>query len=252
MENPVGALRASVDRLHALAGGLDDAQLVSPSYCDDWSIAQVLSHLGSGAVISLRSLQDVKAGTATPDDFNQSVWDEWNAKSPRAQADDALAADEALTQALEAVDEAERARLTFSLGPMSLGFNDMFGLRLNEHVFHTWDIAVMFDDAAGLPGDATALVVDNLSLMARFSSRPDGQDRTIAIRTTDPGREVALRLSADGVELGPGEPGQAPALELPAEALSRLVYGRLDPDHTPAFTGDAALLDTLRAVFPGP
>jgi uncharacterized protein (TIGR03083 family) len=252
MENPLGALRASVDRLHALAAGLDDTQIVSQSYCDDWSIAQVLSHLGSGAVISSRGLQDVMAGTATPDDFNQSVWDEWNAKSARAQADDALAADEALTQALEAVDEAERARLTFSLGPMSLGFNDMFGLRLNEHVFHSWDIAVMFDDAAGLPTDATMLVVDNLSLIARFSGRPNGQDRTIAIRTTDPGRDVALRLSADGVELGPGEPGQAPELELPAEALSRLVYGRLDPDHTPAFTGDAALLDTLRAVFPGP
>jgi uncharacterized protein (TIGR03083 family) len=252
MENPVGALRASVDRLHALAGGLDDTQLASQSYCDDWSIAQVLSHLGSGAVISRRSLQDVVAGTATPEDFNQSVWDEWNAKSPRAQADDALAADEALTQALEAVDEAERARLTFSLGPMSLGFNDMFSLRLNEHVFHTWDIAVMFDDAARLPGDATPLVVDNLSLMARFGGRPDGQDRTIAVRTTDPRRDVALRLSADGVELGPGEPGRAPDLELPAEALCRLVYGRLDPDHTPAFTGDADLLDTLRAIFPGP
>jgi uncharacterized protein (TIGR03083 family) len=252
MENPLGALRASVDRLHALAAGLDDTQIVSQSYCDDWSIAQVLSHLGSGAVISSRGLQDVMAGTATPDDFNQSVWDEWNAKSARAQADDALAADEALTQALEAVDEAERARLTFSLGPMSLGFNDMFGLRLNEHVFHSWDIAVMFDDAAGLPGDATMLVVDNLSLIARFSGRPDGQDRTIAIRTTDPGRDMALRLSADGVELGAGEPGEAPELELPAEALSRLAYGRLDPDHTPAFTGDAALLDTLRAVFPGP
>jgi uncharacterized protein (TIGR03083 family) len=252
MENPLGALRASVDRLHALAGGLDDTQIASQSYCDDWSIAQVLSHLGSGAVISRRALQDVMAGTATPDDFNQSVWDEWNAKSPRAQADDALAADEALTQALEAVDEAERARLTFSLGPMSLGFNDMFGLRLNEHVFHTWDIAVMFDDAAGLPGDATALVVDNLSLIARFSGRPDGQDRTIAVRTTDPGRDVTLRLSADGVELGSGEPGRPTDLELPAEAFCRLLYGRLDPDHTPTFTGDAALLDTLRAIFPGP
>jgi uncharacterized protein (TIGR03083 family) len=252
MENLLGALRASVDRLHALASGLDDTQIVAPSYCDDWSIAQVLSHLGSGAVISLRGLQDVMAGTATPDDFNQSVWDEWNAKSPRAQADDALAADEALMQALEAVDEAERARMTFSLGPMSLGFNDMFGLRLNEHVFHTWDIAVMFDAAARLPGDATGLVVDNLSLMARFSGRPDGQDRTISIRTTDPGRDIALVLSADGLELGPGEPGQVPELELPAEALSRLVYGRLDAEHTPVFTGDAALLDTLRAAFPGP
>jgi uncharacterized protein (TIGR03083 family) len=252
MENPVGALRASVDRLHALAGGLDDAQLVSQSYCDDWSIAQVLSHLGSGAVISSRSLQDVRAGTATPDDFNQSVWDEWNAKSPRAQADDALVADEALTQALESVDETERAGLTFSLGPMSLGFNDMFGLRLNEHLFHTWDIAVMFDDTARLPEDAAGLVVDNLALIARFSGRPDGQDRTIAVHTTDPERAIALQLSADGVEVGPGESGQSSDLELPAEALGRLVYGRLDPDHTPGFAGDASLLDTLRVVFPGP
>ena len=244
--------RASVDRLHALVGGLDDAQLVSRSYCDDWSIAQVLSHLGSGAVISLRGLQDVRAGTATPDDFNQSVWDEWNAKSPRAQADDALAADEELTRALEAIDETERAGLTFSLGPMNLGFNDMFGLRLNEHVFHTWDIAVVLDGSARLPEEAAALVVDNLSLMARFSGRPDGQDRTIAIRTTDPERAIALRLSPDGVEVGPGEPGQSPDLQLPAEALSRLVYGRLDSGHTPVFTGDAALVETLRGVFPGP
>jgi uncharacterized protein (TIGR03083 family) len=252
MENPLGALRASVDRLHALAGGLDDTQLVSPSYCDDWSIAQVLSHLGSGAVIARRGLQDARAGTPTPDDFNQSVWDEWNAKSPRDQADDALAADAALREAYEAVPEAERGSLTFSLGPVNLGFDEMAGMRLNEHAFHTWDIAVALDDDAVVPEDAAAVVVDNLALMARFSGRPDGQERTIAVHTTDPERDIALRLSPDGVEVTAGDPGQAPDLELPAEALSRLVYGRLDPDHTPAFSGDAALLDTLRAVFPGP
>ena len=252
MENPVGALRASVDRLHALAGGLDDTQLVSPSYCDDWSIAQVLSHLGSGAVIARRGLQDALAGTPTPDDFNPSVWDEWNAKSPRAQADEALVADAALIEAYEEVPEAERENVTFSLGPVSLGFDGMVGMRLNEHAFHTWDIAVALDDAAVVPEDAAAVVVDNLSLMARFSGRPDGQDRTIAVHTTDPERDIALRLSSDGVEVTAGDPGQAPDLELPAEALSRLVYGRLDAEHTPAVTGDAELLNSLRAVFPGP
>jgi hypothetical protein len=58
-------------------------------------------------------------------------------------------------------------------------------------------------------------------------------------------------MTPDGVLVGPAEPGQSPDLVLPAEALSRLVYGRLDPDHTPEFTGDAAVLETLRAVFPG-
>jgi uncharacterized protein (TIGR03083 family) len=252
MDTPVGALRASVGRLHGLASGLDDAQLVSPSYCDNWTIAQVLSHLGSGAVIARRGLQDARAGTPTPDDFNQSVWDEWNAKTPRAQADEALVADAALVEAYEAVPEADRGSLTFSLGPVSLGFDDMAGMRLNEHAFHTWDIAVALDDDAVVPEDAAAVVVDNLALIARFSGRPDGQERTIAVHTTDPERDIALRISPDGVELTAGDPGQAPDLELPAEALSRLVYGRLDAEHTPAVTGDPELLTSLRAIFPGP
>jgi uncharacterized protein (TIGR03083 family) len=252
MDTPLGALRASVDRLHELASGLDDAQLVSPSYCEQWSIAQVLSHLGSGAVIALRGLQDVRAGTSTPEGYNPSVWDEWNAKTPRAQADDALVADEALMEALEGVDDSERERLTFPMGPLTLGFDQLVGLRLNEHAFHTWDIAVALDGSAGLPEDATALVVDNLSLIARFTGRPDGEERTIAVHTTGPGRDIALRLSTDGVAVEAGASGQRPDLELPAEAFCRLVYGRLDPDHTPPSSGDAALLDSLRAVFPGP
>jgi uncharacterized protein (TIGR03083 family) len=252
MDTPVGALRASVGRLHDLASGLDDARIVSPSYCDDWSIAQVLSHLGSGAVISLRGLQDVRAGTTTPEGFNPSVWDEWNAKTPRAQADEALEADEALMEAYEGVDDSDRERLTFPMGPLSLGFDELVGLRLNEHTFHSWDIAVMLDGSVGLPEDATALVIDNLSLIARFTGRPNGEERTIAIHTTGPRRDIALRLSTDGVAVGAGEPGQQPDLELPAEAFCRLVYGRLDPDHTPPFRGDAALLNGLRAVFPGP
>jgi uncharacterized protein (TIGR03083 family) len=252
MDNPLGALRNSVGHLHELCQNLDDGQLERQSYDSEWSIAQVLSHLGSGAVILRRRLQDIRVGSATPDDFAPSVWDDWNAKGPRAQAHDALVADEAVLEALEDVSEADRAELVFAVGPLSLGFNEFAGLRLNEHAFHTWDIEVVFDDAARLPQDATALVVDNLALIARFSGRPDGRERPVAIRTSDPERDITLSLSADSVELTPGEGGQLPDLELPAEAFCRLVYGRLDPDHTPPFTGDAALLDALRAVFPGP
>ncbi len=238
MDLPLSALRASVDRLHVLAARLDDAQLSLQSYCDEWSVAQVLSHLGSGAVIARRGLQDVRTGTTAPEGFNASVWDEWNAKTPRAQADDALVADAALVDAFDSVGESDRARLNFPMGPLSLRFDEVVGLRLNEHTFHTWDIAVSLDDTARLPEDAVALVVDNLTLNARFSGRPDGEERTVAIRTTDPGRDFALRISADGVELTAGEPGQQPTLELPAEGFCRLVYGRLDPNHTPGFTGD--------------
>jgi hypothetical protein len=60
------------------------------------------------------------------------------------------------------------------------------------------------------------------------------------------------RLSADGVELVAGEGGPDPDLVLPAEAFCRLVYGRLDPEHTPAFSADAGVLDTLRGSSPAP
>jgi uncharacterized protein (TIGR03083 family) len=252
MDNPLGALRASVDRLHGLCHGLDDSQLETQSYSSDWSIADVLSHLGSGAVITRRRLEDTLAGRDTPDDFSPSVWDEWNAKTPRAKADDALATDAALLQAIEAVGEPERARARFSMGPLSLDFDGFVAMRLNEHAFHTWDIEVVLDDDARLPDGAVAVVVDNLELITRFTGRPPGDDRTVAIHTTGPERDFALQLTPDAVVLAAGAAGQQPDLELPAEALCRLVYGRLDPGHTPAFTGDAALLSELRAVFPGP
>jgi len=252
MDSPLGPLRHSVGRLHQLCRGLDDAQLRAPSYCAEWSIADVLSHLGSGAVIQRGRLRDTLAGAETPDDVAPAVWDEWNAKSPRDKADSALVADEALLEALEAVGPAERARLVVALGPLRIGFEEFAAMRLNEHACHTWDIEVTFDDGAHLPPDVAAVVVDNLGLIVRYTARPTGEGRDVVVRTTDPGRTFAVRLSADGAELHAEDPGRAPDLVLAAEAFCRLVYGRLDPGHTPTVTGDAADLEVLRAVFPGP
>jgi hypothetical protein len=41
-------------------------------------------------------------------------------------------------------------------------------------------------------------------------------------------------------------------VELAAEAFARLVYGRLDAAHTPPLAGDPAVIDRLRATYPGP
>ena len=45
------ALRASHDRLAGIAGSLDSDDLRKRSCATEWSIADVLSHLGSGAEI---------------------------------------------------------------------------------------------------------------------------------------------------------------------------------------------------------
>lgn len=251
MDNPLPVLTASVGRLHELIGAFDVEQLEAPSYDPGWTIADVLSHLGSGAVLMARRLEAARAGQQLPDDVAQPVWDEWDAKSPRAKADDALAEDQRLEKTFASVSEAERARIEFPFGPLSVSFDTAAGLRLNEHALHTWDIEVMSDPTAHLPSDAAAVVVDNLGLIGRFAAKPTGDEREIRIRTSDPVRHFTVRLTPDSAEMLDGDGGIAPDLELPAEAFCRLVYGRLDPDHSPPVRANGEVLNTLRRVFPG-
>ena len=247
-------LRASVERLAETVGGLTVDDLRRSAYPTEWTIADVLSHLGSGAVIMRRRLEDTLADRPFDDGFMTATWDTWNAKSPEDQAADVLVTDRAMLDALVAVGPDERAGYTQPFGPMTIGFADLVQLRLNEHTLHSWDIAVTFDPAAPLPADTTGLVVDALERIAGFAGKPGAEARTLRVRTTDPARDFTLELGSDRVKLTavPDDAaGQGAAdLELPAEAFIRLVYGRLDPDHTPSGVASPHL-DELRRTFPG-
>lgn len=247
------ALRTSVDRLRDQADRFDDHELTQPAFPSEWSVADVLSHLGSGAVITARRLQDAIDGSQTPDGFAPSVWAEWNSKAPAQQRRDALTADVQLMGALDAVSDEDRARVTFSMGQMSFNFAEYVAMRLNEHAFHTWDIEVVHDPSATLPSPVAGAVVDHLELVARFTARPTSEQGTIRIATTDPARSFVIELRPEAVAFVPVEAHDGTVdLELPAEAFARLVYGRLDAAHTPATVRDDSLLDALRRVFPGP
>ena len=245
-------LRASVARLRDIVESLDDAQLEQQAYPTEWRIADVLSHVGSGAVIMSRRVEDGLAGRSMPEEFAASVWEEWNAKSPHGKADAAVAADRELVARLEAVGEQERTAFSTSFGPLTVGFDDLIAFRLNEHGMHTWDVEVSLDSAAGLHPEQIALIIDNLGLIARYTAKPTGSLRTVAVRTTEPARDFVVDLTADSVTFSAEPADGQHQLVLPAEAFARLVYGRLDPDHTPPFDGDADSLDELRKVFPGP
>jgi uncharacterized protein (TIGR03083 family) len=251
MDNPLPPLAASVQRLRELVRGLDVDELESPSYDPDWTIADVLSHLGSGGVLMERRLEAAQAGVPLPDDVAQPVWDEWNAKSPQAQADDALTEDERLGKAFESVDEDDRERIKFPFGPLTVSFETAVALRLNEHALHTWDIEVMSIPGAVLPPDAAAVIIDNLGLIGRFAAKPTGDEREVRVRTHEPIRHFTVRLTPEAALLLEGDGGVHPDLELPAESFCRLVYGRLDPDHSPRVAANGEVLDLLRRVFPG-
>lgn len=252
MNEQLKALRTSVEHLGAVIARIEPASLELPAYPAEWSIADVLSHVGSAAVILARRFDDIVDGRATDENFNQSVWDEWNAKTPAAQAADAPIADAALLARLESLPDDQRGPFRFQMGPMDMDFTGFVGLRLNEHVLHTWDVEVALDPSTTLALEEAGAVVDNLEMIVRFTGKPSGEVLTWHVHTIDPSRNFVLSFGPDSVALSasPGQPDDIVDLEIPAESFVRLIYGRLDPNHTPSVI-DNRHLDELRRAFPG-
>ncbi len=252
----IATLRNSHERLVSLVEPLSPEQLRGRSYCTDWSVAQVLSHIGSGAEIALMMLPGALGQGEPPSrEAFQPVWDVWNAKSPDDQAADSLAWDEKQVQALEQLSDDDLAGISMPFFGMQLDSIGMIRLRLGEHAMHTWDVAVTRDPAATVSADAVSLLIDNVPqfLAPRLGRAPDVAFRA-RIRSTGPDRDYLL-IAADPVSMAdwPGDGGGADfEVSMPSEALLRLAYGRLDPGHTPPeVVADPADLDRLRKVFPG-
>jgi uncharacterized protein (TIGR03083 family) len=269
----IAALRHSHDRLVQLVQPMTADQRRAQSYCRDWTIAQVLSHLGSGAEIALMMLPGALGRSEHVDrDEFQPVWDRWNAKNPDDQAQDALAVDAEHVQMLEGLSDEDLAAIRFPFFGMDLDAVGLIRLRLGEHALHTWDVAVTEDPAAVVSPDAVSLLIDNVpQFLAPRLGKPQEQPVRARIRTSQPDRDYLLTAgesvtmtdwadagsdsAGDGAGVGGagGAGGGAVAeIAMPAEALLRLSYGRLDSAHTPAsVVGSLADLDRLRAIFPG-
>jgi uncharacterized protein (TIGR03083 family) len=248
----IEALRGSHERLRALVSPLPDEQISADSYDTEWTIAQVLSHLGSGAEIFGLFLATARDGSEPPSrEAFGSIWDRWNAKSPREQADDALASNERFVSTIEGLDAAQLADLRFNLMGRETDVTGMAAMRLSEHAVHTWDVEVALDPTAGVAPVPVTLLVDGLEQTVGYAGKPSGLYANIRVTTTEPVREFALTIG-DAVTLTPWT-GDEPTgqLDLPAEALIRLVAGRLDAEHTPPLTVAGVDLADLRKVFPG-
>jgi uncharacterized protein (TIGR03083 family) len=265
----IAVLRNSHERLLGLVGPLSPEQLSGQSYCRDWTIAQVLSHLGSGAEIAMMGLPSA-LGQAEPVDRAAfgPVWDRWNAMTPDNQAAAGLVADAQYIQALDQLSDEELASISLPFIGLTLDAVGMVRLRLGEHALHTWDIAVMLDPAAAVSPDAVDLLIDNVpQFLAPRLGKPADPPFRARIRTTGPTRDYLLNAAetvsmedwpgeaeatGTGAGAGAGAGAGVADLTMPAEALLRLSYGRLDPDHTPASViAEPADLDRLRAIFPG-
>jgi uncharacterized protein (TIGR03083 family) len=253
-EEMLSELRRSHERLADALAGLSDEQLAWPSYADQWSIAQVASHLGSGAEIFVMFVDaGLRRAPAPGVETFQPIWSRWNAKGRAQQSRDAVVADAELLRAVEALAPEERADWRLDLFGARTNLAELLGMRLGEHAVHTWDIAVALDPAATITDGAAGLIIDNLPGLAGRVGKAMPNPRMVHVAT--PHRKFVLVPMQDGVRLEPASSASGETLarlRLPAEAFVRLVYGRLDAEHTPTSVEVEGIdLSDLRATFPG-
>ncbi|MFC4071414.1 maleylpyruvate isomerase family mycothiol-dependent enzyme [Actinoplanes subglobosus] len=252
----IAALRSEYDSLADLVPTLSADQLTGPSGASEWTVADVLSHLGSGAEITRAGFRAAVGEAEAPGpDFNQSVWDRWNALSPQDQATGSIAANAELVAGLESVPEDRHEDLrvrTFLPDPVP--FASFAAIRLSEVAPHTWDVRAGLDPAAAIADGSAALLAEHLSgglgFLLGFIGKPKEAPEHAVVEISGTDYRIVID---DSVRLTTESLPVTATFTGPLEAAVRLLYGRLGPAHTPAGTGATGniTLDQLRAVFPG-
>ena len=255
LDRAIALLRAHHDRLAEVIDRLAPPELKSPSAADDWSVAQVLSHLGSAAEIWHGPYAAALAGEPAPRADNQSVWDRWNAASPEEQAAGFLEHDERFVRLLEDTTADQRATVAVDLGffPDPVPLAQAVGMRLNETALHTWDVLAGIDATATVDAEAADLLLDQYtgaaSYMLGFIGKPERLDESAVVDLD--GYTLTI---GEAISIAAGSPEQPTAtLHGPHEAALRLLSGRLKPGYTAdevTVSGNVDL-DDLRTVFPG-
>ncbi len=248
----IAALRSSHDRFAGLVDGLSAEQVTGPSYDDEWTIADVASHLGSQAEIFGPFVDAGVTGSPAPgNDTFPPIWDRWNAMAPAEQVRESVERNEAFVQRLEALSPDERSAFRVSLFGSDQDLAGFASMRLGEHAVHTWDVAVALDPAATVSADAVDLLVDGIDARLGWVGKPVDDASPVVVETTAPERRFQLELQPAVTSVPVDGSTTEADVTLPAEAFLRLVYGRLDPEHTPAPLTDDATVATLRQAFPG-
>lgn len=252
----IDALRSGHDELVVLVAALEADDLAGRSAAAEWDLSQVLSHLGSGAEISLGNLRRALDPT-TPIVENATIWDRWNAMSPTERLAGFLSADEALVEAYEALGADARENLRIDLGylPEPVDVATAAAIRLLELSLHSWDIRTAFDPAATVAEDAVVLLFERMAAMLQWVGHGDAIEGqvTLLVETSDPEQVFGLTIG-DAVSVGDAPTAPDGTLRLPAESWFRLASGRLAPERTPesvSLSSAAISLEDLRRVFPG-
>jgi uncharacterized protein (TIGR03083 family) len=258
----LAALDVSSERTRALVVGLTEEQLEMPSFDKEWTIAQVLSHLGSGAEIGAILLDRALVGDSTPMDRELAlpIWKRWDAMTPLEQRAAWYEADASHRAALASLvglgpERLEVLRIPFFAGPVTASV--YAGYRLSEQTLHGWDIAVALNPVAVIPLSELSLLWDRIDLIASRVRDEATLERLrpqrVAVTLTDDDATYRLDLTDELHLIADDQAALTDAtgtLAGPADAVLRLVYGRNRPADEIEVSGPIGL-DDYRALFPG-
>ena len=232
--NPYARIKAyetqEFERLTKHLAGLDAAGWTEQSYCSDWQVYQVASHIGSGSRIGgLRLRAWLGKGEPVARETMQQIWGFFDALQPSEMF---AAYSDAVREYLEVEtttpDEAGTQEVEGFAGKRPLHVYQL--ARTWELACHSWDVYVARDRSALLDPAAVALLSAGLHQINVPLDRERASSLTatpIGFKLTDSGASYTLDPTAERPRLQQGLADNAPlVIEGPAQEIIRLVSGR--------------------------
>ncbi|HZU04578.1 MAG TPA: maleylpyruvate isomerase family mycothiol-dependent enzyme [Chloroflexota bacterium] len=257
----VAAIRREFETLDRYLAAVNPAHWQGPTACREWNVQKVVSHLGSGAELHLRTLQTSLDGAEpVTDATRQSIWNYFDSLPPERLYPEFQARMRAYLGYLEGLPAEKREqRVRFFAGEAPVAEYAQY--RLSELALHSWDIRVALDPTARLlPTTARANfphALDTLQRRSNAAARAELAGTVYQFEVFGPvQRRFALAIRADGLEVREEAEAPTATLRLAAEAFLRLYTGRLPlPEAEEAgevtLTGERAVALRLNTLFPG-
>jgi uncharacterized protein (TIGR03083 family) len=253
--------RAEYEDLLGYLEKLPPAGWTEQSACSEWQVYQVVSHIGSQPEIHAGTLNaGLRGAPPMTDDDRKAIWARFDAMQPDEVLPAFKANNDAFVALVDSLSEEELGKtIPWIFGPTPLA--SVLAGRLNEQALHNWDVKRVHDTrvkvtAAAVPDLLEVNVPSRVGRLAQPARAEALVGKTIQFLYSQPDGAVSVSVEADGAQATPGN-AEAPDLtvELPAEALIRLIWGRYDVAGGVASgelkLSDPALADALQRLFPG-
>jgi uncharacterized protein (TIGR03083 family) len=229
------AIREEATSLATYGRSLDQAGWDAESWCEGWTVHEVVSHLVEGTE---RFGMQTRAGVAGEPVPEFSI-EERTARRQQVKTmprdtllDELVRRNTAFLDYLQGLSEADLTRAEVPLPAGRLSPLQVAQLRLQEMALHHWDCLAPTNPNAPLKAEAAGLMADYiLGTAGRLAKKDElaGLNAVYRCELSGPGGGPVTITCRDGAaQVARGAAGAADVtLRLPTEALLRLVWGRV-------------------------